>query len=235
MPDNTPEDSPIADDRTAIVNSQDIGDLPPRQKRFVEEYARTLNGTRSAAAAGYTGDPRSLAVDASRLLTYANVKAYLSSLLAARHMGRDEILARLEAQARGSIAPFIDANGVPDLSSDAAQDNMGLIRRIDVDVSHGTRGTGDGTQDWETIKTRLETYSAKDALELLGRAQRMFADVQVDIDLSLDDGARADSIAGMMGQVIDVTPRAPIDSADRAGAHDTGADLDAQPNDAITP
>lgn len=201
------KDSAILD--SAVNTLDNPYNLTPRQASFVENYAITLNATSAARQAGYGDTDGAIRVTASRLLTDPNVKAYLNSILARAHMGRDEILARLERQARGNVGLFLDDNGAPDLSTDSAKDNLDLIQQIDVDVSHGTRGTGTGAQDWESIKTRLRLYSAKDALELLGRAQRMFADTEVNVDISIDDNTQSQSIAALMASALiakDVTP-----------------------------
>ncbi len=231
----------MADDRpTAIVNTADR--LTPRQRLFVNEYVLCLNATRAAIKAGYSAD--TARTIASALLTKIDIKAEVQLLMAARAMSRDEVLARIETQARGSLEPFL-VDGVIDLDTEQARDNLGLIKRIRQRVAHGTRGVeegeggehkGTGAHEWEKIDTEIDLHDPQRALETLARVHKLVSDIDVSIDLSLDDGARADSIAGMMGQVIDVTPRvaAPEDSA-----QDTSADRDSAEDssavDAITP
>ena len=48
-------------------------DLTPKQRRFVSEYLKDLNGTQAAIRAGYA--PKSAKVIASRMLTKANLWA----------------------------------------------------------------------------------------------------------------------------------------------------------------
>lgn len=74
--------------------------LTERQQRFVDAYDG--NGTAAARAAGYTGDDRTLAAAASRLLTNGNVKAALEAR-------RVKVLtARSDAQAVTNIASRIE-------------------------------------------------------------------------------------------------------------------------------
>lgn len=65
-------------------------DLTPNQKRFVEEYLKDLNGTQAAARAGYA--EKSAVVQASRLLTNANVANAIQSAMDKRSK-RTEITA----------------------------------------------------------------------------------------------------------------------------------------------
>ncbi len=51
------------------------------QMKFCEEYLIDLNGTRAAMRAGYTENPNSAAVEASRLLRNVNVRACIRSLM----------------------------------------------------------------------------------------------------------------------------------------------------------
>ena len=54
--------------------------LNPKQRRFCQEYAISLNGAQAAVNAGYA--PTHAKVTASRMLTYANVRECVDQLIA---------------------------------------------------------------------------------------------------------------------------------------------------------
>lgn len=54
--------------------------LSDKELRFCHEYIKDGNGTRSAIAAGYTGQKLSMAVIASRLLIKANIVSKIEAL-----------------------------------------------------------------------------------------------------------------------------------------------------------
>lgn len=207
-----------------------IGDnLNPRQKLFADTYARILNATRAAELSGYSGDYNTLAQTAHDNLNNPKIKAYLSDILARAHMGRDEVLARIESHARGSLAPFLNDDGVVDLSTDQARDNLGLLKRVEQRVAHGTRGTGSGASDWEQIDTRVEIHDPQRATELLARVHRLVSDTEINIDLSIDDSTQANSIAGLMAgalQAKDITPAIEDHSAQSNEDDTQGSALD---------
>lgn len=72
--------------------------LTPREARFVEEYLVSLNGTKSAIAAGY--GKKSAHVTASQLLRKPNVAAALERAIAARSertgITQDRVLQEIE-------------------------------------------------------------------------------------------------------------------------------------------
>lgn len=70
---NKPETAAETDPETETEGD----DLTPRQERFVAEYLIDSNGTQAAIRAGYS--PHSAKEQASRLLTYVNVKAAIDA------------------------------------------------------------------------------------------------------------------------------------------------------------
>jgi phage terminase small subunit len=79
--------------------------LPVKQRRFVAEYLVCLNGTQAAIRAGYS--ERSARSEASRMLTFVNIRAAVSAGMDIQAMPAEEVLARLSAQARGDMADFL--------------------------------------------------------------------------------------------------------------------------------
>ena len=87
------------------------------------------------------------------------------------------------------------------MTTEQARDNMGLLKRVEQDIQTGTRGEGDGTQDWQRVKTRVELHDPQRALELLARVNRLVTDTEINIDLSIDDGKRDQTIADVMARI----------------------------------
>lgn len=70
-----------------------------RQKRLAEAWIKHGNGTRAAREAGYNGDARTLAAQASVVLRYPNVRAYLAELLSAVDWTPERVKAHLAQEA----------------------------------------------------------------------------------------------------------------------------------------
>lgn len=90
------------------------GGTSARHHLFAAAYIRNEgNGLKAAREAGYRGMDASLRVTASRLLKRAGVRAILAARMADAEakigggMADEEIVARLTAQARADITPFI--------------------------------------------------------------------------------------------------------------------------------
>ena len=64
-----------------VIKATSASTLNPKQKRFAEEYVKDLNGTEAYKRAGYiTKEEKTARINASRLLSHANVKAYVQEL-----------------------------------------------------------------------------------------------------------------------------------------------------------
>ncbi|MCM3701444.1 terminase small subunit [Paenibacillus macerans] len=82
--------------------------LPEKQKRFADFYIELGDGTEAYIKAGYKVKSREVAkVNASRLLTNANVKNYIDAMIAQKDSERiakqDEVLEFLTDVMRGQI------------------------------------------------------------------------------------------------------------------------------------
>lgn len=134
--------------------------LTPKQQLFVEAYLGLANGnaTEAARLAGFR-QPRQ---QGSRLLSNVDIAEAIAERLqtAKDCMRADEVLARITAQARGSIDDFVGEYGELDLAKARARRAMPLVKSI-------------SPTKWGH---RLELYSAQTALELLGRYHGLFRD-----------------------------------------------------------
>lgn len=163
--------------------------LTPRQERFCLEYGVCLNGTEAAKLAGYTGDRRTLAVTASRLLRKANVRARMSEILEEYTMEKREILGRLTAQARADMGDFIDpATMTVDWKKARALGITHLIKKF--------KQTTVTTDDRETQVFEFELVDNQAALVHLGKAHALFTD-KVKLEVWEMD-AVADIVAGRL-------------------------------------
>jgi phage terminase small subunit len=82
-----------------------LAELPPKQRRFVEEYLRDLHGQNAAIRAGYSeATARS---QASRMLTFVYIRRAVDLGMGLAAMPAAEVLHRLADHARGSMADFV--------------------------------------------------------------------------------------------------------------------------------
>lgn len=116
------------------------GAFTPRQQRFIEEYPVDCNGAGAARRAGYSGNPGALATVAHQLLTNCDIRAAIDERLERLSMPAEEALKRLTDWGRASVEPFIngyteDGEPILDLSTERAQANMHLVKRVKYDAN----------------------------------------------------------------------------------------------------
>lgn len=91
-------------------------------------------------------------------------------------MSANEALARLTAQARGTLEPFVRVSrdgGIDfDLTSQQAIDHLHLIKKLRVK----RRRTVQAGQEWESEIIEIELHDAQAALIQIGRHHRLFTD-----------------------------------------------------------
>jgi phage terminase small subunit len=125
-----------------------------RQQTFVEHYLTNgLNATQAAKMAGYS--EHSAKWQGYALLREPGVRAAIDEALAARRMSAEEILARLEDQARGDWGELLDESGNIDIPKAIQNGKTHLIKAV-------TRET---TQHGERV--RVELHDSQRALALL--------------------------------------------------------------------
>lgn len=136
--------------------------LTYRQRLFVGYYAGEAkgNGSEAARLAGY-GSPR---VEASRLLTKANIQAAIAAKTATVALTQDEVLARLSDLASADIGPALKVNRAGDPSVDLrVLKKLGLTHLI-----KEIRPTLHGVT--------IRFHDPVKTLELLGRYHGLFSD-----------------------------------------------------------
>lgn len=159
--------------------------LTNKQRVFVEEYLQCWNATEAARKAGYTGEPETIRVTACENLTKPNIAAYIDKRISEKAMSADEVLLRLGQVARGSLKPFVksrDDDIWPDLTTEEAQDNFYLLKKI----KPKRRVGGKPGDEWVETEVEIEIHDPIKALELIGRNLKLFTDKT---ELTGKDGA----------------------------------------------
>lgn len=142
--------------------------LNEKTKRFCEEYVTDLNGKQAAIRSGYSA--KTAEVQASRLLSNAKVKAYISELrkkqMERNELSADKIIKELISLGFWSIKDFLDEkNCVKDLSK---MDKSVLRPVIGIKVTETKIGKV------TEVKTELKLVDKRATLVDLGRHLGIF-------------------------------------------------------------
>ena len=160
-----------------------------REKTFCAEYAKDLNGTRAAIAAGYA--KKSARSAASRLLTKRNIQEKIAELTK-KHADKldlsgEKVLAELDKIAFSNMLDYMRVDGdgafVLDFSK-LTREQAAAIQEYTVDA---TGGTGDGERKL-VMRTRFKLAAKTPALELLGKHFKLFAD-RLEVNVQVDRAA----------------------------------------------
>jgi len=144
--------------------------LTDRQKVFVWEYLHCWNASEAARRAGY----KTRSNEAGRLaMSNPDIRAAIDVRLAEMGMSANEVLSRLSEHARGDLAPFLNPEGVIDLTTPQAREHLYLIKKI---KQHEVRGTNAAGADFENVDTEIELHDPQSALVHLGRHHKLFTD-----------------------------------------------------------
>ena len=139
-------------------------DLNPRQRRFVEEYLKDMNGSRAAKAAG--SKARDTSVAGSTMLASKKVAAAVAEAMAERSrktgINAEWVLTRLAAEADADIADLYDDAGALRPVRDWPKIwRPGLVTGVDIDEINVN-----GSKVGEIKKIRLSDRLRR--LELIG-------------------------------------------------------------------
>ncbi len=176
-----------------------MGKLTDKQAAFIEEYLVCLNATEAARLAGYQGTYDSLRTIGSQNLTKTKIRTEIDKRLKSRTMKADEVLYRLDQQARADVGDFfkiveewtfyplptydiLDAEEIIDTSDpDKPRERITyLVRRVAIDAeklvdprySHLLHKVSDTARGGLTI----ELYNKQNALVHLGKHYALFTD-----------------------------------------------------------
>ncbi len=144
--------------------------LTSKQKVFVEEYLKCWNTAEASRRAGYS--KRTARTNGSRLLTNADIKAYIEERLKEKILSSNEVLVRLSDQARVDMADFVNEDGEFDLAKAKKLGVTHLIQEVKA-------------SKWGHKSVKL--YSAQSALQLTGKYHALFTDVTVKVERELEE------------------------------------------------
>jgi len=148
-----------------------------KQKRFVAEYIKDVNGTQAAIRAGYS--KKTANEQASRLLAKANIRAaveagqkkYMDKL----EVTTERILSELSLMGFANMLDYIrtqkDGSAYVDFSK-LSREQAAAMQEITVEEY--TDGGGDDARPVK--RTRFKLGDKRGSLELLGKYLKMFTD-----------------------------------------------------------
>lgn len=157
--------------------------LTDKQRAFIEHYLTHWNATQAAIDAGYSA--KTARVTGPENLSKPAIQKAIQARLDKLKMGADEVLERLTAHARGSMAPFIRRDTDGDLYGfDLSETQpLHLLKKASVTRRRQQRDDDDEVITVETVT--IELYDAQAALALLGKHHKLFTD-QVEHSGSVD-------------------------------------------------
>jgi len=165
---------------------QPIVVLPPKRKKFVEEYLKDLNATQAYIRAGYRPkDEKTAAANASALVANHKVAAYLRQrqerLEKKTGVTQERVIAEYAKLAFFDVRKMFDEKGAFKPIGDLDDETVGAIAGFDVHEEYD-KDTGKATG--RTVKVKLPDKRA--ALYDLGRHLGMFGD-EVTLRLTLKE------------------------------------------------
>lgn len=170
--------------------------ITEKQKAFVEEYLVDLNATRAYKAIYKSCKKDETArVNGSRLLTNANVAAYLAerqkALQRRTEVTQERVIGELAAIAFADVADYvqiIDNGGFPMVQLTPTKDIPANKRAAIAGIKQGNNG----------IEVKL--HNKLDALDKLGRHLGLFKEHDQDAEETADDGF-LEALSGKAGEV----------------------------------
>jgi phage terminase small subunit len=151
--------------------------LTPQQELFCQEYVKDLNGTQAAIRAGYAAQPASARVQASRLLTKANLSERIKALFDERkhriQVDGDTVLRELLKLATSDLRKLFDDAGTL-LPPDKWPDDT-AIAVSSVEVEELFEGYGPDRHQIGYTK-KIKFWDKPKSLELLGKHLKLFTE-----------------------------------------------------------
>jgi phage terminase small subunit len=156
--------------------------LSERERRFIEAYMGPAagNGTEAARLAGYTGTPKVLAVQATRLLSKAKVQAEIAARQQARCEKADIDVARVVKElARiglSDVRKLFLPNGSLKPIKDWDDETAAAVAGLDVvEMAGGAKiGGPEGVQHVAMYTKKLKLWDKNSALEKIAKHLGMF-------------------------------------------------------------
>lgn len=153
--------------------------LTGKQRKFADHYIASLNATRSAEAAGYTGTYFTLAQMGSENLRKPHIRAYIERQLSAVAATPNEVLITLTNQMRFAIGDLLSEDGGIDIKEVKRRGLDSLIKEFVVEETVDAE-SGDITRTF-----KVKVYDAQSAADKLAKAHKLYVQP---IELSGKDG-----------------------------------------------
>jgi phage terminase small subunit len=154
--------------------------LSEKHQMFVDKYLTCWNATEAYRAVYPKATYESARRLGSQLLTNVDIRADISKRLKEQSMEADEVLARLTDHARGNHRPFVRINEDGfiefDFSNPEALEHLHLIKKIKTKRTRRVEGRGKNAVEWEDEWVEVELHDPQRALELLGKANKLFVE-----------------------------------------------------------
>ena len=154
-----------------------MSDFTGKQRAFIEQYLRTLNGTEAARLAGYKGDDNSLGVTAYGNLRKPKIRSEIDRRMSELTMQANEVIYRLHDHAKASLESFIqfNNNGTFWVDIDKAR-NAGVLH-LAKEIKQDKRVYTDKDGNTETTyRTEVKIHDSQAALDKLARYYGLFVD-----------------------------------------------------------
>jgi hypothetical protein len=150
--------------------------LTNKQKAFVEIYLQTFNASKAARD---TGTPLASSYQVGwRLLRNVEIQKAIAERLRRDAMATEEALARIAAQARGSLSPFMrvtDEGQIEwDFSDEEALANLHLLKKVHTKRKILLAGEGKNAIPWEHEWVEVELIDSQAALFKIGQHLKLF-------------------------------------------------------------
>ena len=147
--------------------------LTNKQKAFVAEYIKDLNGTQAVYRAGYNVDnDNSAGVIAHENLRKPKIKAEIERYLDEATMSAKEVLFELTLIAKGDMGQLVDQFGTPDFKIASQNHKTKLIKKIKTKTVYSN-------DDSEIHSIEFELYDRLRALDLLAKYHQLTTTTQV--------------------------------------------------------
>jgi phage terminase small subunit len=151
------------------------GELRPKQRRFVLEYLKDLNGTQAYLRAGYNS--KNPDVDCQKLLGNSRIKAEIQKAVEAQEkrllFSADDVLREYLKLAFCDIGRAYDENGHLLPIKDIPEDVRRAISSVDTEELW--EGYGSEKERIGNIR-KVKFWEKTKALEALGRTLKLFTD-----------------------------------------------------------
>lgn len=146
--------------------------LTLRQKRFIRYYVETLNATKAARLAGYSGNAVTLASVGCENLRKPQIVAEINRLCNPI-ADAEEVLQRLTKHSRARISDVLTDTGEFDLQTAKDNDADDLIKKLKF---RKTRRTTPQGETIEEVTQDVELHDAQTATVQLARVHKLLTD-----------------------------------------------------------